>query len=196
MKGDFTLAVLELLHVSEMTIYEILDTLTYHGRIAHYDRLRGRGYSAPKHKSLFAESVAIREQRRRLSKLVSKLRAEGIVEQHDATTRTVTLTKRGKQKFETLKRREMIPLSIAKAAPTDEFKIIAFDIPETRRKERNWLRFILQMSGFKLLQESVFLGKIALPEEFFEELGRRGLLSCVAVLAVTKEGNLHEVHRP
>jgi len=48
--------------------------------------------------------------------------------------------------------------------------IIAFDIPEDKRKGRNWLRIELVSLGFKMLQKSVWLGPAPLPTEFIDHL--------------------------
>ena len=48
--------------------------------------------------------------------------------------------------------------------------IIAFDIPETYKHRRNWLRIELINLGFKKLQQSVWFGPSPLPEEFIHSL--------------------------
>ncbi|MDP3956708.1 MAG: hypothetical protein Q8P97_01805 [bacterium] len=48
--------------------------------------------------------------------------------------------------------------------------IIAFDIPETHKKVRNWLRIELVNLGFSQLQKSVWFGASPLPQEFIERI--------------------------
>lgn len=48
--------------------------------------------------------------------------------------------------------------------------IIAFDIPETYRKKRDWLRMELVSLGFVQLQKSVWFGPSPLPNKFMENL--------------------------
>lgn len=54
--------------------------------------------------------------------------------------------------------------------------IIAFDIPENKKKSRYWLRIELTGQGFKLLQKSVWLGPAPLPKEFIDHLKTMDLL--------------------
>jgi len=54
--------------------------------------------------------------------------------------------------------------------------IIAFDIPESLRGMRWWLRVELKLLGFALLQKSVWFGPAPLPKEFIESLHRSGAL--------------------
>jgi len=53
--------------------------------------------------------------------------------------------------------------------------IIIFDIPEKKKKYREWLRVELVGFGFTLIQKSVWLGP-SLPKEFVEYLSESGLL--------------------
>lgn len=53
--------------------------------------------------------------------------------------------------------------------------IVIFDIPEKKKRYREWLRSELVGFGFTLIQKSVWLGP-ALPKEFVEYLSEIGLL--------------------
>tara|TARA_Y100000310_G_scaffold206142_1_gene206499 strand:- start:2297 stop:2728 length:432 start_codon:yes stop_codon:yes gene_type:complete len=57
--------------------------------------------------------------------------------------------------------------------------IVAFDVPEDRRAQRNWLRSELVVFGFEPLQKSVWFGPGPLPRDFINRLGELGLLSCI-----------------
>lgn len=48
--------------------------------------------------------------------------------------------------------------------------IISFDIPEKNRKVRNWLRNQLKIFGYKMLQQSLWIGPGPLPQKFFQRL--------------------------
>ena len=54
--------------------------------------------------------------------------------------------------------------------------IIAFDIPEHRRKAREWLRDELRLLGFGLLQKSVWFGPSPLPKKFIVALNELNLI--------------------
>jgi DNA-binding transcriptional regulator PaaX len=72
-----------------------------------------------------------------------------------------------------------------KERPAGDVKImVLFDIPERKRKIRNWLRLQLKLWGFKMVQQSVWLGKGPLPKEFTERLQLFGVSKCVKILKV------------
>ena len=48
--------------------------------------------------------------------------------------------------------------------------VITFDIPETQRKRRDWLRAELSALGFVPLQKSVWFGPAPLPKDFTNTL--------------------------
>ena len=50
--------------------------------------------------------------------------------------------------------------------------IVTFDIPERDRHKRDWLRSALKNLSFRMLQKSVWIGKIKIPEAFFADLRR------------------------
>jgi len=64
--------------------------------------------------------------------------------------------------------------------------IIIFDIPEKRKKYREWLRMELVGFGFILIQKSVWLGP-SLPKEFVEYLDEIGLLKHIRFFSATEK---------
>ena len=55
--------------------------------------------------------------------------------------------------------------------PTKNNKIlIIFDIPEPKKKVREWIRNQIKYWDFKMVQKSVWIGDGPLPDEFFERL--------------------------
>jgi len=63
--------------------------------------------------------------------------------------------------------------------------IIIFDIPEKKKRYREWLRTELVGFGFTLIQKSVWLGP-ALPKEFVEYLNEVKLLKHVRFFRATE----------
>jgi DNA-binding transcriptional regulator PaaX len=80
------------------------------------------------------------------------------------------------------------------AAATQQWSIVTFDIPESMKKKREWLRFALKRLGFTMLHKSVWIGKVTLPVEFLNDLDSLGLLPYVHILAVTKAGSLKHLN--
>jgi hypothetical protein len=80
-----------------------------------------------------------------------------------------------------------------RATPSPRFTIVSFDIPERFRAKRAWLRDALRHLGFRLIQQSFFVGKVTLPQEFLDDLRTLNLLPFVELCSVTKRGTLHAV---
>lgn len=192
MKGDLTLFILEALQVGKMAADEIIDELTYRHPTNIYKRMRGvsREFLIPEHKPIFEDRIARIKERQRITKLLSKLKSEGLITREGEA---LSLTKAGGQKLQRLEER---PATIGRmrGAGSQDFKIIIFDIPERQNGKRQWLRTVLKTLEMTMLQESVWAGKAALPEEFFAALRRLGILQYVEIFSVTKSGTLKLVN--
>lgn len=64
--------------------------------------------------------------------------------------------------------------------------IIIFDIPEKRRKYRDWLRLELISLGFEMIQKSVWFGP-ELPKEFLAYLDEVGILKYLRFFRAKEE---------
>lgn len=64
--------------------------------------------------------------------------------------------------------------------------MVTFDIPEVRRRSRDWLRNELVAFGFELIQKSVWFGP-ALPREFIEHLSEVGLTKYIRFFKVSEK---------
>ncbi len=72
-----------------------------------------------------------------------------------------------------------------KEKPTGNTKVmVLFDIPEKKRKTRSWLRLQLKLWDFKMLQQSVWLGKGPLPVEFNNRLKLLGISEGVKIFKI------------
>ena len=67
-----------------------------------------------------------------------------------------------------------------------KYRVVIFDIPENKRKIRNWLREELYLLDYKKLQESVLIGKYALPDDLIEEIKKYKIGNYVNYLLVDK----------
>ena len=99
------------------------------------------------------------------------------------------LTKLGKEKALEPKN---IKVGITKHKPErdDTTKVIIFDIPEKERYKRDWIRVSLLQLGFKMLQKSVWIGKVKIPEEFINDLKFMKIHSCVHIFSAEKLGTI------
>lgn len=122
-------------------------------------------------------------------KLLYYLKKQGLIRKDDSKGRKKTrwfITGKGKEKL--AKRVERTDIYLPRKDKV--FRVIIFDVPEAKKKDRIWLREILRRLGFSLLQKSVWVGKRALPEEFFFDLKKHSLLPHVHIFEVEKEGSI------
>jgi DNA-binding transcriptional regulator PaaX len=67
--------------------------------------------------------------------------------------------------------------------------IISFDIPEKNRKIRNWLRNQIKIFGYKMLQQSLWLGPGPLPASFFKRLEDLNIRKNIKTFRIKKSTN-------
>ncbi len=67
--------------------------------------------------------------------------------------------------------------------------IVMFDIPETRKSEREWFRRQLRDFGYEMIQKSVWFGPSPLPKEFVDYVKSIGLRNAVKTFKVYSFGN-------
>jgi hypothetical protein len=192
-KGDITLAILAALRAARATTEELFDVLSYYGYVETYRRARGLSPLKPQKRDVQYSKVEI-DKKERLSKLLSKLKREGFITKTGKNQKLGcwAITGRGKIKEQRLQQNAFAK-PLYQVEKSKETHIIVFDIPETLRRERDWLRGVLKNFELKMLQKSVWVGKVTLPGEFFDDLRRRGILDYVEVFAVTKGGTLEQL---
>ena len=78
------------------------------------------------------------------------------------------LTQKGKEHFRRTHLLNYFTSPFSKNEPHG--MIISFDIPEKRRKVRNWLRNQIKIFGYKMLQQSLWIGPGPLPQNFLKRL--------------------------
>ncbi len=71
--------------------------------------------------------------------------------------------------------------------------IAIFDIPESKRECRAWLRLVFRKLGLRMLQRSVWIGRIKIPTELALDLKNLEIIDCVEIFAITKTGSLSHV---
>jgi len=134
-------------------VYEILKDLN--NSTLKYKGGRVNLFGIPKFKKYSPNS---------LSGTLSYIRKSGFVENSDVG---LVLTLKGqkyiKRKTDSL---EQFYFNFDKDAPKD--LIVMFDIPETKKAEREWLRWHLKKFNYSMIQKSVWVGPSPLPKEFLE----------------------------
>ena len=196
MKGDFNLFVLQMIKTGADTVSDISDFLIYHSKSNWYKRFRGLPIKFPKR--WFGKKIQKKidevELKQKIHRIIYNLKSSGLISDKLPSKRNGgwVLSEVGMNKIEKVISDENRKLKY-KTENSDEFKIIMFDIPESKRFYRQWLRSILKNMGFKILQKSVWMGKKAIPQIFIDDLVDREILDHVEILAVTKQGTLKQL---
>lgn len=132
----------------------------------------------------------VRAEKQRFYNLLSKLKREKLIQR--AQNGKWRLTVRGIKRSHTILQR-MPPTHTYDPKPSRELILIVFDVPEKERRKRNWLRAALKRLNFRMLQQSVWMGKTELPETFLHDLRRMRLLSYVEILVITRTGSVRHL---
>lgn len=65
-----------------------------------------------------------------------------------------------------------------------KWRMLMFDIPEKKRKERDWLRYQLSCINYQPIQKSIFIGKQPIEENVWEDIMERNLNKCIRLITV------------
>ena len=188
MKGELTIKILDALESTALATNELLGVFLcdYH---ESYRRARKLAYGHDLYKSV-AELKKERDQK--FYNLMNRLQKDGLIEKKKLAW---TRTGRGKQKLLKLKEQKenLIPRKNYETGKGKELNIVIFDIPETQRRKRNWLRESLVQLGFSKLQQSVWMGKNKLPKEFLQDLETFQILKYVEIFSINKTGTIKHI---
>lgn len=114
---------------------------------------------------------------------LSRLHKKGLVRK---TSGKWSITSSGK-KYLATKKKKAVPhfdFVFKKGAPKD--LLVMFDIPESRKIERNWFRLHLRKFDYIMIQKSVWVGPSPLPKEFISYIKSIGLYLCVKKFKLSK----------
>ncbi|MEK7505641.1 MAG: hypothetical protein AAB597_01980 [Patescibacteria group bacterium] len=64
--------------------------------------------------------------------------------------------------------------------------LVIFDVPENHKFKREWLREQLKRFGYKMIQQSAWIGPSPLPEEFMACLEEQKIRSCIKTFKLAK----------
>lgn len=123
--------------------------------------------------------------KRSVHAIVNRMEKNGLIKKENGWS----ITSSGKnildKKFSTIKRFFDLE-NFHKNKAKEKRLIVIFDIPEKKKKYRDWLRLELIGFGFTLIQKSVWLGP-SLPKEFVEYLNENGLLKHLRFFRATEK---------
>ncbi len=195
MKGDLSLKILEAIEEVPAAIGDLgyIFTLPYGTSMSRMLReLDRRRWSREG-----ARAVMGSERRRQFNLLLYRLKRDGLVNRKTSVGgEWLSITSRGLKVLERLRKRKNVfaaePGKYEKASDS-ALKIVVFDVSEKQRQKRDWLRAALVNLGFRMLQKSVWTGKVKLPEDFLRDLERANMLDCVEIFSVSKSGTLRKL---
>lgn len=173
-----------LLEMSMVTIDTFTSRPTYQFKTINYKKL----WNEPLfNNSNFKETKPDQLKPRSISAALQRLQKQGLVIR---ANKQWTLTKVGKSfaesvfKYKKFRNKKLIPLK-------DGIKrIVIFDIPETEKNKRDWIRGELAYHGYEALQKSVWIGTRPLLPELIKAIDFLGMSSYVHIFSVKDEGTI------
>ena len=196
-KGELTRKILGAIENLAIDTFDLLDAFLSAGYGASYSKLKyelSRREKARGRKS--TESNVQRETRQRYYNFIYKLKRDGLVEEKIRKDKKIfTITKKGREKLLLLRdqNRKKLPKTPYSKEEGTKFIIVTFDVPEKERRKRDWLREALKNLGFKMIQKSVWLGKIKIPKIFLDDLVELKLIDFVEIFEVGRAGTLKHI---
>lgn len=189
MRGKILFKALELLYDGAMTQLDFFVAVLASGYGANMNKIdyeyqkRRRISEAEK---LKAENL--RERKRRLAVFMSKMKHDGLIKELNGR---LTISRKGKEKFNQLK--NALPSRHYEKKIIQSPIIISFDVPERLRRKRNWLREVVRNLGFKMVHQSVWMGKVKIPENFIADMENLKILEFIEIFEISKTGSLNKL---
>ena len=189
-KGEVIPKILEALQVQAEATVNLLDIFTSGYGESYRKMRRTIKYGTPQFKTDWA---SLYRDRQNFYSLLNQLKNDGLVRKIENKSKrgsTWQITRKGLAKLNLLRDS---PVFKYKKELSDELIIVSFDVPEKERQKRDWLRAKLHLLDFNLLQESLWLGRTKIPEEFIHDLRERGMLEYVKIFEISKQGNIAKI---
>lgn len=194
-KGDIIIKALEIIEHFTFGAAELFEAFLSAGYGASYNKIQHHLLSGQQRgvNGESREAELKRRAKQRYHTLIYGLKRDNLIEEKTKDGKKFfAITKKGKNKLSLLKdkNRKMLPGVIYQKGENDKFTIITFDVPEAERIKREWLRAVLRNLGFKMIQKSVWVGKIKIPKEFLDDLLKLRLVDFVEIFEISKTGSL------
>ncbi len=130
-----------------------------------------------------------RKKRRQFYNLLVSLKRDGLINSSDKKG-AWSITKEG---IIEIKKFEKQPEQRYPKHELKEVIVISYDIPEKYRVHRNWLRGVLKFLDFKLLHQSVWIGKTEIPETLLMDFKERQIIKFMHIFSIDKKGSLTQI---
>lgn len=186
--------ILEILQTQAEATADLFDIFTSSYGESYRKMRRSINYGPSQFKTNWAFEY---RQRQQFYSLLNQLKNQGLIEKKNNKKKATIwkITKGGLEKLKLIKEKENFSRSKIKynKEKDGKIKVIIFDIPEKERQKRAWLRAALVLLDFSLLQESVWIGKNKIPEQFMYDLKKREMLSYVQIFEINKRGTITQL---
>lgn len=139
------------------------------------------------------EARSEREECQKFYKLLYKLEKDGLIKKTKRKKPIILrLTLKGEKILQLLSKKKSatLPDISYEISNADKLIIVVFDIPESEKRKREWLRSALKNMKFRFIQKSVWIGKVKIPEAFLFDLGKLNLIDFVEIFEISKTGSL------
>lgn len=120
--------------------------------------------------------------------MLSRLKKQGIVE--SGGWGIWRITKKGRAFARDGEEKRKAYEHIRRLSQTQKNTIVIFDVPEKRRKLRDYLRTELVDLGYEQLQKSVWIGAGPLPAAFMDFIKEKELLDTVHIFIIATKGTI------
>ena len=201
MKGEITLKILECIGDAAIDLTDLTAAILNSGYGASGKKITGEFHRRSDERIREnARRLERYRQKRRFDVMLSKLKKDGLLKAENNDNVSVKLTSKGKKYLAMLNKRRINALPInsyndskSGSKNDDRLIIVIFDIPERERRKRAWLRLALKNIGLRLIQQSVWVGKVQIPKEFLDDIRELQLVNFVEIFEITKSGSLNQV---
>ena len=190
-KPTMTEIILDILQDGAEAAADIFITMTSNYTESYRRARRGmQGEHAMEFKNSWSE---IYRRQKNFYSLIQKLKRDGLIRKKKiGSGRNIPwlITDRGGERLNYLKKESEKNKWLNENRKSAGVIIVSYDIPESYRLERAWLREILKLFKFKPLHQSVWLGRTLLPKEFIRQLSQKKLTGYVEIFEVSKLGTI------
>jgi len=137
--------------------------------------------------SMFGLPAIFPYKKQSINNTVYRLKKDGYISKEDDY---ISLLPMGRKYVENKKVRFLIFDSPYKKESPKNL-IVMFDIPETKKAEREWFRFHLRQFDYEMIQKSVWVGPSPLPKDFLDYIKEIKLRECIKTFKLAKHYDTH-----
>ncbi len=197
MRGEFIYKILEAIGDTITNAVDLFDVISSSGYGVSPSKLEYELSKRQRERSeKSVEENFKRQEKQKYYNFIYYLKKNGLIDEKEKDDKKFfIITKKGKEKLFSLREqnKNRLPNPFYKKESGDKFTIIVFDIPEIKKRKRNWLRAALRDLHFKMIQKSVWMGKIKIPKEFLSDIREMDLIDCVEIFEISRTGSLEKL---